>query len=221
MDNAETQEFAEKSDGLAEADTLVMPSSREALQPAAQEQKPSSPEALQEAKPSSHEALQQPPAKPASQESSAESLDPKLLEAAVVNYAIHHKVPAADVTREMVEKQPGVFHWATVGQDTSARGPGAQAMKRALKWRPDLQQSYNLMLDSMKQEFRKAWCATKSFDFVTSQRTTSTSFMRRRDEAGKFVTRLQLLAIPGSGCALHVDVRAGRPQGLETLGHVA
>ena len=161
---------------LANAATLVLPQSSEQLRTSAP-------------------AVEQLPAQPA--QAASQSVDPKVVAAARTAYAKHHGVPPEGVTMAQLESNEGIFHWASLGQDVSARGPAGQALKRALKWRPDMQASYNILLDSMKQEFRKGWCATRNFDFVEYKRTTSSSFLRRRDEVGKFVTRLQLESLLG------------------------
>ena len=165
---------------LANADTLVLPRSSEQLPTTAPA------------------TVKEPAAEPANKgDSSKKGLDPKVVETARAAYAKHHGVSPGDVTMAQLESNEGIFHWASLGQDVSAQGPPAQALKRALKWRPDMQASYSILLDSMKQEFRKGWCATRNFDFVDYKRTTTTSFLRRRDEAGKFVTRLQLESLLG------------------------
>ena len=79
----------------------------------------------------------------------------------------------------------------------TARGPGAQALGRAMKYKPDMKASYGILLDSYKVEFRRAWMSTKSFEFVTTTRTTSNSFKKRRDEVGTFKTKLQIEQILG------------------------
>ena len=146
--------------------------------------------------------MKEPAAEPANKGDSSKGLDPKVVETARAAYAKHH-----GVSPEYVTMAPA-FHWASLGQDVSARGPPAQALKRALKWRPDMQASYSILLDSMKQEFRKGWCATRNFDFVDYKRTTTTSFLRRRDEAGKFVTRLQLESLLGGSDKVEARTQA-------------
>ncbi|CAE7468760.1 unnamed protein product, partial [Symbiodinium microadriaticum] len=119
---------------------------------------------------------------------------------AIVNFATHHKLDPKGVTKQQViQSAEGIVFWATKHEDVSARGSHAQAMKRAFKWRPDMSAAYGVLTDAMKVDFRRAWTATKSFDFMTTRRTTTTSFRKRRDEAGKFVTKLQLINILG-GC---------------------
>ncbi|CAE7891290.1 unnamed protein product [Symbiodinium microadriaticum] len=102
-----------------------------------------------------------------------------------------------DELPQVASSPEGLYYWVTKDQDVTARGAGAQQMKRAFKWRPDMAAAYQVLTDSMKQDFRRAWMATKKFDFMTNRRTTTTSFRKRRDEAGKFVTRLQLINILG------------------------
>lgn len=124
----------------------------------------------------------------------------KDVQKAIVNFASHHKLDAQAVTKEQVMQSPeGIIYWATEKEDVSARGSHSQSMKRAFKWRPDMGAAYMVLTDAMKVEFRRGWAATKSFDFVTSRRTTTTSFRKRKDEVGKFVTKLQLQNILG-GC---------------------
>ena len=119
---------------------------------------------------------------------------------AIVNFATHHKLDPKGVTKQQVVRSAeGIVFWATKHEDVSARGSHAQAMKRAFKWRPDMSAAYQVLTDAMKVDFRRAWTATKSFDFMTTRRTTTTSFRKRRDEAGRFVTKLQLINILG-GC---------------------
>ncbi|CAE7266924.1 unnamed protein product, partial [Symbiodinium sp. CCMP2456] len=113
-------------------------------------------------------------------------------------YAAAHGLDLSSVTiQQVASSTEGVYFWATKDQDASARGSGSQQMKRAMKWRPDMAAAYAVLTDSMKQDFRRGWMATKKFDFVTSRRTSTTSFRKRREEAGKFVTRLQLTNILG------------------------
>ncbi|CAE7556638.1 unnamed protein product [Symbiodinium microadriaticum] len=126
---------------------------------------------------------------------------------AIVNFASHHKLDAKAVTKQQViQSAEGIIYWATKHDDVSARGSHAQAMKRAFKWRQDMGAAYQVLTDAMKVDFRRAWTATKSFDFMTTRRTTTTSFRKRRDEAGKFVTKLQLINILG-GCSQPEAVR--------------
>ncbi|CAE7582776.1 unnamed protein product [Symbiodinium sp. CCMP2592] len=117
---------------------------------------------------------------------------------AIVNFASYHKLDVSAVTKkQVIESTEGIMFWATQKEDLSARGSHAQQMKRAMKWRPDMSAAYMVLTDAMKLEFRRAWTATKSFDFMVTTRTTSTSFRKRRDEIGKFVTKLQLVNILG------------------------
>ncbi|CAE7885368.1 unnamed protein product, partial [Symbiodinium sp. KB8] len=81
--------------------------------------------------------------------------------------------------------------------DMSARGATAQAMGRALKHKPDVKTLYGLLLDSFKVEFRRAWSCSRSFQFVTTTRTTVNTFRKRRDELGTFKTFLQIVQILG------------------------
>ena len=192
-DEAETQPVCDGDAdalALANADTLVLPRSSEQLPTTAPA------------------AVKEPAAEPANKGDSSKGLDPKVVETARAAYAKHHGVSPGDVTMAQLESNEGIFHWASLGQDVSARGPPAQALKRALKWRPDMQASYSILLDSMKQEFRKGWCATRNFDFVDYKRTTTTSFLRRRDEAGKFVTRLQLESLLGGSDKVEARTQA-------------
>ena len=115
------------------------------------------------------------------------------LQAAIRNFAESHSLSTNEVTEAQVAASPeGIYFWATKHDDTSARGPGAQALGRALKYQPELKAGYALMLDSMKLEFRKAWMATRSFDFTKVTRSTVNSYRKRRDEVGTFKTRLQI-----------------------------
>ncbi|CAE7311876.1 unnamed protein product, partial [Symbiodinium sp. CCMP2592] len=117
---------------------------------------------------------------------------------AIVNFASYHKLDVSAVTKkQVIDSTEGIMFWATQKEDLSARGSHAQQMKRAMKWRPDMSAAYMVLTDAMKLEFRRAWTATKSFDFMVTTRTTSTSFRKRRDEIGKFVTKLQLVNILG------------------------
>ena len=68
--------------------------------------------------------------------------------------------------------------------DISARGAGAQSMNRALKHKPDLKAAYSILLDSMKADFRRAWLATKSFEFTTTRKTTTTSLLKGKMRPG-------------------------------------
>ena len=91
-------------------------------------------------------------------------LTPDSMKLAVDNYAKHHQLNPDEVTPEQISKsEEGSYYWATVNQDLSARGPGSQALGRALQYRPDLKSSYAILLDSYKVDFRRAWMATRPF----------------------------------------------------------
>ena len=137
--------------------------------------------------------------------------DPKVdMEVAITNFACHQGFPKAEVTEGMVQRsKEGVYYWATLKLDCSARGPGAQAMGRQFKYRPDMKAAYNVLLDSMKADFRRAWIATKSFDFTTTTRSTTNAFRKRREEIGRFVTKLQLEVILGGSDKEEATQQAG------------
>ena len=177
MDNAPTIDFT----ALAEADTLKLPGSEENLQGAGAQPVPLD----------QPEALDQPP-----QEARPE--DQVDMKVAISNFARAHEVDPSKITsQDVTESKEGIYYWATKHLDTTARGPGAQSMNRALKHRPDLKSAYAILTDNLKQDFRRSWLATKTFDFTTTRRSTSNAFLKRKDEAGKFVTKLQLENILG------------------------
>ena len=124
-------------------------------------------------------------------------LTPEALKSAMKNYAYHHSLDFSAVTEDMVRKGGKALEWSTMHLDMSARGPPAQALQRALKFRPDVKAGYSCLLDSFKLDFRKAWTSSKSFDFITTSRTTENSFRKRRDEVGSFKTQLQIQGLLG------------------------
>ena len=81
--------------------------------------------------------------------------------------------------------------------DMTARGPAAQSMARAFRYRPEVKATYSILLDSLKVDFRRAWAASKDFDFVKSSRSTVNAFQKRKDELGCFKTQLQIQVILG------------------------
>ena len=125
------------------------------------------------------------------------TLTAEAMQSARENYAYQHELDISAVTDEMIYQTGEPAKWATSHLDMSARGPPAQAMNRAMKFRPDVKQGYSALLDTFKLEFRKAWTSSKSFDFVETRRTTENSFRKRRDEVGMFKTKLQIQAILG------------------------
>ena len=196
MDRAPTQSAS--SNALDEADTLVLPGPYDQLSSVteldlsslASEDQSAGAGPGQEGAPPPH-----PTQEPVTAEQVPKGLDMTL---AIQNFAKHHNVDPSKVSAEQVlQSAEGPFHWATFGKDTSARGPGAQSLKRAMQWRPDMREAYTVLLDNLKVEFRKAWMATKSFDFTTVRRSTTLSFRKRRDEVGSFKTKLQIQGILG------------------------
>ena len=125
------------------------------------------------------------------------TLTAEAMQSARENYAYQHELDISAVTDEMIYQTGEPAKWATSHLDMSARGRPAQAMNRAMKFRPDVKQGYSALLDTFKLEFRKAWTSSKSFDFVETRRTTENSFRKRRDEVGMFKTKLQIQAILG------------------------
>ena len=146
----------------------------------------------------SDKAQQQPSVVPVHEQPAQAQMTAEAKAAALENYSKKHGLDISNVTMEQIDKSPeGSFYWATQHQDTSGRGPGAQALSRAFKYRPDVKASYGILLDEYKVEFRRSWMATKSFDFVTTTRTTTNTYRKRRDEVGVFKTRLQIEVILG------------------------
>ena len=176
MDRAPTQSAS--SDALDEADTLVLSGFNDQLSSVTELDLSSLASEDQSAGPGEEGA---PPPHPTQEPVTAEQV-PKGLDMtlAIQNFAKHHDVDPSKVSAEQVlQSAEGPFHWATFGKDTSARGPGAQSLKRAMQWRPDMREAYTVLLDNLKVEFRKAWMATKSFDFTTVRRSATLSLSQK------------------------------------------
>ncbi|CAE7223622.1 unnamed protein product, partial [Symbiodinium sp. KB8] len=123
--------------------------------------------------------------------------DSSMMEART-NYAEHHGLPIEQVSEEMVKgHEKGQVYWSTLKTNLTARGAAGQALNRALKHRPDVRELYNVLLDSEKVAFRAAWSCTREFEFVTTRRTTTNSFRRRKEDLGVFKTQLQLEQVLG------------------------
>ncbi|CAE7945740.1 unnamed protein product, partial [Symbiodinium necroappetens] len=113
-------------------------------------------------------------------------------------YADHHGLLLDDVTPDQVTKDAaGAVYWATKNLNLSARSPTAQAMGRSFKHHPNLKEMYQTLLDSEKVRFRAAWAATRSWDFVNYERSTTSSYRKRKEEVGTFKTQLQIEMILG------------------------
>ncbi|CAE7376311.1 unnamed protein product [Symbiodinium microadriaticum] len=113
-------------------------------------------------------------------------------------FAEHHGLLLENVTPDMIHGDAsGAVFWATKGLNLSARGPAAQAMGRAIKHRPEIKELYMTLLDNEKVKFRAAWAATRDWDFVSVERSTVSSYRKRKEEVGVFRTQLQLENILG------------------------
>lgn len=202
LHDAPTLVIADPSTQETQDATLVMETQEQQAHSASQAEEPQANGASQAEEPQANgasSALQTNPAGEASVASGdADEQGVQDVQKAIVNFACYHKLDVSAVTKkQVIESAEGIIYWATQKEDVSARGSHAQSMKRAMKWRPDMSAAYMVLTDAMKLEFRRAWTATRSFDFMTTTRTTSTSYRKRRDEAGKFVTQLQLVNILG------------------------
>ncbi|CAE7505717.1 unnamed protein product [Symbiodinium sp. CCMP2592] len=154
---------------------------------------------------SQEEALNGPSTKSQEAQSSSASATPagpQLTEEAMLSarkaYATHFGLLLENVTPEMVNADSnGAVHWATKDLNLSARGPTAQAMGRAIKHHPDIKEMYQTLLDSEKVRFRQAWAASRDWQFIHSERSTVSSYRKRKEELGTFKTQLQLEMILG------------------------
>ena len=189
---------------LADADTLTLQGSSESL-PSPQSKvsdqiaSPSSEAAAEATSQQTSEAAAkaEAPGQQTPNEAQKHKVTQEALKVALANYAKRYNLNVDEVTEaQLVGSTEGIHHWCTAH---AARGPGAQAMNRAFKHQPDMKASYAILTDAMKLQFRKAWMAEKSFDFVTSSRSTVNTFLERRDECGTFKTQLQLEMLLG-GC---------------------
>ena len=112
---------------------------------------------------------------------------------AIENYAKAKGLDITNVTHDIIKRSAeGAVHWSTVSQDMSARGPSAQAMGRAFKHRPDVRETYSILLDSLKSDFRRSWTASRNFDFADISRQTVHSFTKRKEDVGTYQTELQI-----------------------------
>ena len=161
MDSRPTVSYSAmpSTDDLANAETLVMPGSNEVLDsteavPAAEPSNTPGPQASTEDQP------------PAGQAQTTEvALTEEAWKQAIENYAKAKGLDIANVTHDIIKRSAeGAVHWSTVSQDMSARGPSAQAMGRAFKHRPDARETYSILLDSLKSDFRRSWTASRNFD---------------------------------------------------------
>ena len=165
---------------LANADTLVLPGSNQDLEPTT---------ACAEVPDTTPSGAPGPQASIEGQPPAAEQSQPKLVlteqawTQAFQNYAKAKGVDISNVTRDMIKSSAeGAVHWSTMQQDMSARGPSAQAMGRAFKHRPDVRETYGILLDSLKADFRRSWTASRSFDFADISKQTVHSFTKRKED---------------------------------------
>ena len=206
LDSAPTKSYSNLLEMLTdtpgdEVETLVLPTpTQEANQSLPEtERQPSAADVGEAKAPSALNAGEKPPQESQQQPVQGDDvqLPPAIMQAAMNNYAAHHNMLPEDVTAAMVYANGMAVHWSTKHLDMSARGPTAQAMNRAFKYRPDVKESYNILLDSLKVDFRRAWSAARNFDFARVSRSTIHAHRKRRDELGCFKTRLQIQVILG------------------------
>ena len=120
-----------------------------------------------------------------------------MMKMAKENFARAHNVDVACVSEKDIYASGKAVEWSTKHMDMTARGPAAQSMARAFRYRPEVKAMYAILLDSLKVDFRRAWASSKDFEFVKSSRSTVHSFRKRKDEVGSFKTQLQIQLILG------------------------
>ena len=77
------------------------------------------------------------------------------------------------------------------------RGALAQSMKRKMKKLTNLNDLYSDLADDEKLEFRKAYSVKKDFEFVEESRVERKSWSRETNEAGEFMTEIQIYKLLG------------------------
>eukprot|EP00439_Symbiodinium_sp_Y106_P006475 s10404_g1.t1 len=128
--------------------------------------------------------------------------DAKLTDEAMLQarkaFADHHGLLLENVTPDMIVGDAcGAVYWATKSINLSARSPVSQAMGRAIKHHPEVKELYTILLDSEKVKFRAAWAATRDWEFVNVERSTTNSYRKRKEEVGAFKAQLQIEHILG------------------------
>ena len=146
MDTRPTVSYSSmpSEEDLANAETLVLPGSNQDLEPTT---------ACAEVPDTTPSGAPGPQASIEGQPPAAEQSQPELVlteqawTQAFQNYAKAKGVDMSNVTRDMIKSSAeGAVHWSTMQQDMSARGPSAQAMGRAFKHRPDVRETYGILL---------------------------------------------------------------------------
>ena len=107
-----------------------------------------------------------------------------------VKYAEAHNRALDTVTVEELGEQ--LSYWACHGLDMRKRGKFGQQFTRAIAHDAESLGIYNSLHDEQKEEFRKAWSLTKSFQFTRVTRTVTKGFQKKTQDAGQHLTFHQL-----------------------------
>ena len=128
---------------------------------------------------------------------------------AIANFAAHHNIAVGEVTLKQVQDDSkGVFYWATVGGDWTARGKHGQAFSRAIRHDAQVQAMYRELDDCLAREFRQKWAMKQDFAFTHEEREIRSEYKKENIDAGKYVTRYQLSVLLGiAACPVGTDDR--------------
>ena len=119
---------------------------------------------------------------------------------AIANYADAKKVPSNQVTIADVENsEEGIFYWASVQGDWTARGRHGQAFARAMQHTQaaEARGIYPWLDGPLAREFRQKWSIRQDFEFVTEERVITSEYKKTDTELGKLVTKAQLAVALG------------------------